>query len=317
MVINIVSTSLPTPSLNWDTYNELLVDRNDLTRFYPQLHEGFRNLDQENQKDPQHPKKYPEILFQILAYAKSYQRIKWRDTVGTARTLCVPFKYPVPCFATIFNRCQELDLKSLLGKGVDAESESEKMIEENAIDDTGLKEKGPGEWLKKIHHPKKHRSWLKFHAIINTHNRKIRAYGMTSSSVKGKQVASKLIHRAQRKRKMTKLFGDGEYDYKPLYNEAETNCFEVVFRPRKDASTKAKGSPARARYIWKVKQAGWTEWKKVMEYGHRWTIEIAFSAFKRIFGDHVYSKKISSLHREIQWKVQIYNDFMNSLNESL
>ncbi len=61
-------------------------ERNDLTQFLPQLREGFRSLEEENQKDPQHPKKYPNVLFQILAYAKSYQGITWRDTWGTAKT---------------------------------------------------------------------------------------------------------------------------------------------------------------------------------------------------------------------------------------
>ena len=177
---------------------------------------------EENQKDPQHPKKYPNVLFQILAYAKSYQGITWRDTWGTAKTLCNPDGFPVPSYVTIYLRCQEIDLKPLLGPGVDTESDPIDLPEEDAIDDTGLKEKGPGEWRKKIHHPKKHRQWLKFHAFINTYNRKIRTYGLSSSSIKGKHCAKRLIHRAIRKRGIKKIYGDGEYDFKPLYEDAGT-----------------------------------------------------------------------------------------------
>ena len=109
-----------------------------------------------------------------MVYAKSYQRITWRDTWGTAKTLCNPDGFPVPSYVTVYLRCQEIDLKPLLGPGVDTESDPIDFPEEDAIDDTGLKEKGPGEWRKKIYHPKKHRQWLKFHAFINTYNRKIR-----------------------------------------------------------------------------------------------------------------------------------------------
>ena len=56
--------------------------------------------------------------------------------------------FPVPSYVTIYLRCQKIDLKPLLGPGVDTESDPIDLPEENAIDDTGLKEKGPGEWRK-------------------------------------------------------------------------------------------------------------------------------------------------------------------------
>jgi hypothetical protein len=208
-------------------------------------------------------------------------------------------------------------LQSLLGPEVGTESDPIDLPEEDAIDDTGLKEKGPGEWRSKIHHPKKHRQWLKFHALINTYNRKIRTYGLSSSSIKGKHCAKRLIHRAQRIRRIKKIFGDGEYDYTPLYEDAEQHQFEVIYRPRKNCNPKAKDHSARASYIWKVKEVGWKEFKKVNHYGHRWTVEIGFSAFKRVFGDHVYSRRTNAIKQEMRWKVQIYNSFMSALNELL
>jgi hypothetical protein len=204
MAITQESQPLSSPSLQWSELIGLLKERNDHTQFLPQLRKGFRNLDEENQKDPQHPKKYPDILFQILVYAKSYRGITWRDTWETAKTLCIPDGFPVLSYVTIYLRSQEIYLQSLLGSVVDTESDPIDLPEEDAIDDTGLKEKGPGEWDSKIHHPKKHRQWLKFHALINTYNWKIRTYGLSSSSIKGKHCAKTLIHRAQRYRPIKK-----------------------------------------------------------------------------------------------------------------
>ena len=48
--------------------------------------------------------------------------------------------------------------------------------------------------------------------------------------------------------------------------------------------------------VWKIsndeKKCLREEWKKKVEYGKRWLVEIVFSAFKRMFGEeHLYSLK--------------------------
>ena len=123
MAITQESQPLSSPSLLWSEYNELLKERNDLHNFFPQLRERFRSLEEENQKDPQHPKKYPNVTISNLGIAKSYQGITWRDTWGTAKSLCDPDGFPVPSYVTIYLRCQEIDLKPLLGPEVGTESD--------------------------------------------------------------------------------------------------------------------------------------------------------------------------------------------------
>ena len=54
-----------------------------------------------------------------------------------------------------------------------------------------------------------------------------------------------------------------------------------------------------------------TEWKKRVRYGQRWISEVIFSAFKKIFGDLVYSKKWDNIVQEIRIKVSAYNTFCN------
>ncbi|MDI6855228.1 MAG: transposase, partial [Candidatus Thermoplasmatota archaeon] len=48
-------------------------------------------------------------------------------------------------------------------------------------------------------------------------------------------------------------------------------------------------------------------WKKSVNYGLRWSCESAFSAFKRIFGEHVTAKKFRNMVKEIQLKVFAFN----------
>ena len=53
------------------------------------------------------------------------------------------------------------------------------------------------------------------------------------------------------------------------------------------------------------------EWKKHIEYGPRWQVEIFFSAFKRIFGSSVMAKTMDNIIQEIALKIQRCNQFVD------
>ena len=45
------------------------------------------------------------------------------------------------------------------------------------------------------------------------------------------------------------------------------------------------------------------EWKKGTGYGRRWLVEIVFSAFKKMFGEHLHSLKWKNMVQEVRIKV--------------
>ena len=49
------------------------------------------------------------------------------------------------------------------------------------------------------------------------------------------------------------------------------------------------------------------EWKEGVGYGKRWLVEIVFSAFKKILGEHPYSLKWKNMVQEVGIKVLTYN----------
>ena len=53
------------------------------------------------------------------------------------------------------------------------------------------------------------------------------------------------------------------------------------------------------------------EWKTRVEYGKRWIVEIVFSAFKRMFGEHLYSLKWKNMIQEVNLKVTAYNKLID------
>ncbi len=48
-------------------------------------------------------------------------------------------------------------------------------------------------------------------------------------------------------------------------------------------------------------------WKVRIGYGHRWIVESVFSAFKRLFGEHLMALKWDNIIQEVRLKVALYN----------
>ncbi len=55
------------------------------------------------------------------------------------------------------------------------------------------------------------------------------------------------------------------------------------------------------------KAASMEAWKAASRYGRRWTVEIVFSAVKRLFGSGVRALKWKNIVQEVGLKVALYN----------
>ena len=74
--------------------------------------------------------------------------------------------------------------------------------------------------------------------------------------------------------RIRRIFGDKGYDSKAIYNMLGENA---IIPPRNNASSKSRGSPARARIVRQIRKTSEIEWKKSTGYGKRWNVEIYFS----------------------------------------
>ncbi|MEM2715229.1 MAG: transposase, partial [Candidatus Thermoplasmatota archaeon] len=85
-------------------------------------------------------------------------------------------------------------------------------------------------------------------------------------------------------KKIKRVYGDGACDMRENFNYLNSEEIEPVIKIRKNASTKARGSPARAKCLEKVKRLD------KYKYGQRWAAEIFLSGVKRIFGETTKTK---------------------------
>ncbi len=108
---------------------------------------------------------------------------------------------------------------------------------------------------------------------------------------------------------ISKVIADGAYDSRRNFRFLADNDIEPVIKVRKNASLKARGCMPRKLSVIEQK-SDFDGWKKNHRYGYRWVAESAFSAFKRIFGEHVKAVKWKNMVKELMLKASIYNMFI-------
>ena len=68
------------------------------------------------------------------------------------------------------------------------------------------------------------------------------------------------------KERIKRIFGDKGYDSKAIYNTFGEN---TAIPPRRNASTRSRGSPARAKIVRQIRRTSEKEWKESVDYGKR------------------------------------------------
>ena len=177
-----------------------------------------------------------------------------------------------------------------------------------AVDSTGIKVTNRGEWMREKW--KIHRGWIKVHLAVDVKTKEIVAIEVTDERVSDGSKFNSLIDQAEENisgRKIEEVLGDGGYDRREIFNHLKEKGIQPVIKTRSNASTKARGSPARAKAVREVKDLGYKEWKQKYSYGRRWAAETAFSAVKRISGEHVAATKTENMMQEVTLKFAFYN----------
>jgi len=82
-----------------------------------------------------------------------------------------------------------------------------------------------------------------------------------------------------------------------------------VIKVRRNASLNARGCMSSKLSV-KEQKEGLDVWKKNHDYLYRWAVESVFSAFKRIFGEHVKAVRWKNMVKELMLMTSIYNMFI-------
>ena len=88
---------------------------------------------------------------------------------------------------------------------------------------------------------------------------------------------------------------------------------EAVILTRSNSRSLSRGgSTARGMMVRRIREIGLEEWKREVDYGKRWRVEIFFSALKRTMGEVIMANKL--LYQIQQAIMKIYAYFLMRKN---
>lgn len=288
---------------NWKEYNEALVRRGEILLDMDFIDSWPDELARMNEGKVGKPFEYPESFLTMLAVVHAYL-LPYRQLEGFTRALTRHVDgLNAPDYTSIAWRVTRMavTIDPLL------EKEDDIVI---AADSSGIKVANRGEWIRKKWHVR--RGFVKMHIAVDKESKEIVAMKVTKEHVHDSKKLMPLVKQIMQNANVSigKVIADGAYDSRRNFRFLADNDIEPVIKVKKNASLKARGCMPRKLSVLEQKE-DFDAWKQNHGYGYRWIAESAFSAFKRMFGEHVKAVKWKNIVKELMLKASIYNMFIS------
>lgn len=195
------------------------------------------------------------------------------------------FIYSVFSLANVPIVCPHYSCISRRAKQVEVsfKPKSRGAIQHLAIDATGLKVYGEGEWKVKKHGTDgKHRVWRKLHLAVDTSTHEIVAAELSLCNVTDAEVLPNLLK--QTRRRIIEISGDGAYDTRDCYDAIRFKRAVPLIPPREGAAFWENGHPRNLAVGCQKLYGSNNKWKKRYGYHKRSLSETAMHRVKQLLG---------------------------------
>lgn len=179
-----------------------------------------------------------------------------------------------------------------------------------AIDATGLKVHGEGEWKVRVHGKGKRRVWRKLHLGVDTTTGEILTHALTSSEThEGAELPGLL---ARLKAPIAAVYGDKAYDAFDIHAAILARDARPVIPPRKGAAIRPPPRvkdppPTRGAAVARIAEIGRKAWKQETDYHRRSLAETAMSRYKTIIGPSLKARTFANQKAEAAIAVRCIN----------
>lgn len=289
---------------SWHDYNKALIQRGSLSLWINEEildHWGAPPIKQRGA-----PRKYSDLAIKTIFELKFLFNLTLRAAQGLFESLfkLLGIDIPVPNYSTLSRRLRRLESELKTDNSNEAVS--------LAIDSSGLKVYGEGEWKVRTHGYSKRRTWRKCHLGIDVNNQMIRAATVTTNDFKDSEVFEETV--SQITNPINDIIGDGAYDSKNCYDACQSINATPIFPPREDAVIHQHGNSkaeplARDQAVRDIRQLGKKAWKKNSGYHRRSLAETAMFRFKKQFTAELKSRNFDNQANEVFIKCGILNQF--------
>src|SRR5690606_7359189 len=181
-----------------------------------------------------------------------------------------------------------------------------------AIDATGLKVHGEGEWKVRTHGKDKRRVWRKLHLGVDTTTGELLAHALTPSETHDGTELSGLL--AQVEGPIAAVYGDKAYDAFDIHRTILARDGRPVIPPRKGAAIRPPPRlehppPTRGQAVARIAEVGRNAWKQETGYHRRFLAETAMSRYKTIIGPSLKARTFANQQAEAGIAVHCLNRF--------
>jgi hypothetical protein len=296
---------------NWKAYNKSLCTRGSLSLWIEDsVLRAWRDIALD--KKIVGEKLYPDSVIQCcLLLGKVYHQ-PLRQTTGFVASLLKVMgheSYAVPDYTTLCRR------QSILPIEVSNALAGEKKID-IAIDSTGLKVYGEGEWKVRRYGVCKRRTWRKLHIGIDVHTQEIVSVALTTNAADDAAVAGKMI--TGKTLNIRSFWGDGAYD-DFSFREILGSQVKQIIPPPKDAVVHkgSKRKPAkeylkqRNEAVVFIEEHDRKQWKVKEDYHQRSLSEVGVFRYKTTFTANMSARKMENQQTEVALKCKILNTYSN------
>ncbi len=219
---------------NWTQYNKALINRGSLTFWIDE--EAIAEWKQNKQGKRGRPRQFSDLAITTALMVKRIFSMPLRALQGFLDSVFKLANIPLVCphYTCISRRAKEIE--------VSFKTKTRGAIQHLAIDATGLKVYGEGEWKVKKHGTDgKRRVWRKLHIAVDTSTHEIVAAELSLSNVTDAEVLPNLLK--QTRRKIIEISGDGAYDTRNCHDAIRIKRAAPLIPPREGAAFWERGHP--------------------------------------------------------------------------
>lgn len=312
--------------IDWRIYNEGLVRRGEILFDFSLFNNWNEELELMNENKRGRPYKYPSLFLLFLLQLKCIFKIDYRTLEGISRKLIAftPHNERAPDYTTL-----QIRLKNSI---YELKVYEQAMEQELAADSTGLKTSNRGEYRMNRYRGER-KKYVKLHIAVNIKTKQVVGLSLTPEEVRDHKELPNIIAQAGRQGKIKRVLLDKGYDSKYTYLDLKKEGITPIIKPRKSMSLERVATELRglrlkrgnledeARILRLSNLKSYLEdkekWKKDNEFGERWKSEGRYSVFKRIFGEHIFSKRLGNMRNEVTLKVGLMNLFASLVNGAI
>jgi len=288
--------------VDWDSVDERLIKRGELLLSLEFLGRYDEELRVMNRCKEGRPFTLTGSHIMFLAVVRYLFGLPYRQLEGFTRALnrLLP-RLPPADYSGLRKRILEVDLAPYM----EFEGSDDVVI---AVDSTGVRVHKAGGWVEREHGKKKR--YVKIFFAVDVETKQALAMLVTTDGTHDSRAFPELLKKAERYGRVSRVYGDCAYDSSQVYELLERKGIEAVIKPRKNSRSDTLSEPRR-RAVTQYKHLGYRCWADRKGYGKRWSVETAYSTFKRTFGEFCMAKTMSNIEKEMMTKAYIYNTLIS------